>query len=454
MVSAFSASKGPLIGATLIPSRSSIERKMLAHEKDINSEKSAFWQDYNINYPLAPMHYIIDLGSNQYMKAIIVSVQVQIIDYDSIGYNIKVSTDKLSTIEALTAKQFIDYLYSKSQKISESERHLKIKSLIKQLDKNWQKQRAASVKKTIKKSQKTKPVSQDDGADDEDVPVDENDDIVAASDDEIMGEMPNVNVDPEDGTIIHTPSESANINNELNMTVIDCVDEKNEQSKNILMMNKSDVQQPKINISAEYLNNLQNLNTVDDNYIFDDLIPDEQLIEESSELIAKFQYQELDVFSANNWTMLKYLGEDGKIKRKFMSRTTGENIRSFAVDSFMRTSLQNKLWEVDNAEQLEKYNQFKNDPNVNLIVTDTDEQFIDQIFEKQKKIKQAESKQNEEEDEDDEMKSDEDDDDDTAQSTKSKKKSEKKKTVEIVFNNELATCVTTDKGLIYYITII
>ena len=199
--------------------------------------------------------------------------------------------------------------------------------------------------------------------------------------------------------------------------------------------NTSKVAEPSINASNEFLRNLTKLNVVEDNYVFDALIPSEELVDESSELEAKFEYQQFDVFEANNWTMLKYLGDNGQIVRKFMSRTTAENVRSFAVESFMRTSLENKLWQKDNEEQLKQYEEYKNDPNVNLIISDEDQQFQDEIFQKQKLLKSKEMK-------------DEDEEPEEKKKDSSKKKSKKKKkTIEIVFNNQLATSVTTDKGI-------
>ena len=427
---------------------------MLQHEEKINKDKSGFFGNYIEKYPLAPLHYIIDLGSNQYMKSIIISVQVQYIDYDSIGYNLKVITDKLKTIEALSEQQFIHFLYSKSQNLSEELRQQKIKELVKSLDLKWQKERNKKLRASKKGNEVDDPKKNKNvtaPAATEDVEHDSDDEQVIQ---ELEKDVPSL------AQFRNTENETENIENELNeMQIINCVNPKDQTRTNIFSsFNTNKTAEPTINAAKEYIDNLAKLNHVDDNYIFEHLIPDEETVLESSELIAKFEYQKMDIFDSRNWSMLKYVGEKGKIIRKFMSRATAEKVRAVAVESFTRTKLENNLWKRDNEKALQEYHKYKNDDSVKLIITDKDQKFYDEIKLKEKILKekyeqQAESKEEAEEHDDEQPEDmDEDEDDDlpkTAKRTK-KKTTTRKPIVEVVFDNTLATCVTSDKGLILF----
>ena len=437
---------------------------MLDHDDKITKDKNQFFNEYLSKYPLAPIHYIIDLGSNQYMKAIIISVQVQYIDFNAIGYPLKVITDKLTTIEALTEQQFIHFLYSKTQSLTEETRQIKIKELVKSLDEKWVKDRRkyekSKEKESAKDPNKNVHPSQEEHA----------------SDDDVVTQM---QTEIQQTTTTNIENQSINIENELSdIQVIDCIDPSEEQRKNIFMgINTKIVAEPNLNLSRPFLTQLKQLNQVEDNYVFDHLIPPEEKIEETSELEAKFEYTDMDVWNSGNWTMLKYVGDNGKIARKFMSRSTAEKVRAVAVESFQRTNLQTQLWTRDNAAEFEKYEKYKEDTTKKVIVIDQDELFYKSISKKEKQIKEFEEKkqamdedeeddedededeaeaEDEDEDEAEEQEEDDDDDDEDVDINKNKnlKKKKKKKTksksneINIVFDNTLATCVTTDKGMI------
>lgn len=439
---------------------------MLDHDAKINKDKQNFFDQYLSKYPLAPIHYIIDLGSNQYMKAIIISVQVQYVDFNAVGYPLKVITDKLTTIEALTEGQFIEFLYSKTQGLNEETRKIKIKELVKSLDEKWVKERTKHEKAQEKESaidpNKNVHPSQEEHPSD--------DDVVSQMQKEIQQTTP-TNIE----------NQSINIDNELQqMRVMDCIDPSEEQRKNIFMgLQTTIVPEPSLNVSKPFLQQLKMLNQVQDNYVFNHLIPPEEKVEETSELEAKFEYNTMDVWDSKEWTMLKYVDDNGKIARKFMSRSTAEKIRAVAVESFRRTNLQTQLWTRDNAVEYDRYEKYKEDTTKKLIVIDQDELFYKSISQKEKEIKQIEEEKQamdeDEEDEDvnvvededenqDEVEPEEqqeddvdDDDDDDIDINKNKKikKKKKKKTkaqsneIKVVFDNTLATCVTTDKGIIY-----
>ena len=91
----------------------------------------------------------MDLGTNALMQSIIIFVQIQCVDFKTIGFQHSTFTDNLYTIEAFTEEQLISLLYSCNIK-NEEEIKTKMQKSTHELDEAWLKER----KKTSKSKKK------------------------------------------------------------------------------------------------------------------------------------------------------------------------------------------------------------------------------------------------------------------------------------------------------------
>ena len=143
---------GPIIGQSCVPSRQKITTQMKQNSTGIKVAERKWFQQYNEENPASPLHFIIDIGSNPYMKCIIISIQVQYIDRSSIGFPRKIKTVALEVIEALPEEEFIKHLIKKwdgKGNITD-----KINIFMNKVNKQWLKERQQNIRKKKKAKDK------------------------------------------------------------------------------------------------------------------------------------------------------------------------------------------------------------------------------------------------------------------------------------------------------------
>lgn len=144
--------KGPIFGKSVIPAPSTMRRKMEQRKIEIDTARKKFFELYNRQNPACPQHYIVDLGSTQFAQAMILSIQVQFVNLNEIGFPMENQTSKIHTFEALSEDEFISQMRRyKTKKVDDKPKF--IRNLMVSLDKQWlTEQRAANRKKARKQS--------------------------------------------------------------------------------------------------------------------------------------------------------------------------------------------------------------------------------------------------------------------------------------------------------------
>lgn len=145
---------GPILGESCIPSRQKITTQLRENSKQIKLTDRKWFHQYNEENPASPLHFIIDIGSNAYMKCIIISIQVQYIDRTKIGFPRKIKTVALEVIEALTEEEFIKHLIRKWN--GEGNLTEKINVFMNKVNKQWIKERKQNIRKKERDRKKNK----------------------------------------------------------------------------------------------------------------------------------------------------------------------------------------------------------------------------------------------------------------------------------------------------------
>lgn len=380
------------------------------------------------------------------MQSIIISVQIQYIDFKTIGFQRRTFTDNLYTIEALTEEQFINYLYS--CKIEEADDiKTKIKKLMHDLDKDWLKER----KKSSKSKKKNIEIESENIEDDPNKNKNISENIENESDEE------DIDIDNEDET------ETENIENEYSeLDEINCIGSEDE----LQFVEPPETQtcdEGVIILNKEYQKKIEQLQKIDSDYDFDHLIPKEKKTIEQleSEYEYKFQFKELDHFDHKNWLLWKFFDTNGKLIRRFASRKTAEKVRNCTAKSMAKNSLQTEVWHFDNQKMLDleekTLQEIKEGANKKIIYTSEEDAI--KTLRRKLVLSKFQPSAEEKKSMDVEEEKDEEEEEETEEEEERGKKTDKprrgrppKEKVTIKFDNTFAHLVTSDGGMSLYVT--
>ena len=449
IISGVGSMRGPLIGKTCIPPRTTLEKKMAAYSSKIKESRDRFFLEYNQQHPLTPLHYIVDLGSNAFMQTIIISVQIQYIDFNTTGFQRRNYTDNLYTIEAMTEEQFIHHLYSISMK-NETELKQNIKKLMCELDKEWLKTHTKSVRKAQKESTASESKDDNDKNKNKNKNIEnEPKNIDNESNEKKQDDVENIDielsVDPNienvsDEEEQNIENDSDNTDNEeedddYKLAEIDCV----KNTKKILIhpgTETQNVDEGKLILTEDYQQQLKKLQEICEDYSFDHLSKDNNFAFGSDEdQDYNFEFNKMDQFNHKNWTLWKFLDINGNVVRRFAAKQTAEQVRMCTAKSMQKNSMQTEVWAFDNRDAIKKEAEVKSEiENTNVkkkIIITSDE---DRMKSKRRKLRRNKWKPL----------------DDADDKNKNKNKKKTKKGIEIVeinYDNTFAHLVTSDAGL-------
>lgn len=365
---------------------------MKAYGAKIQKSRERFFKEYSNQHPLTPLHYIVDLGSNSFMQSIIISVQIQYIDFKTIGFQRRNFTDHLYTIEAMTEEQFIQYLYSHSIK-NEEEFKSEFKKLIYALDKDWAHDRKQAIKKDKNKNKNISKNTEDEEKNIEKEPMNiEKEDSKEEKKIEKETETTEKSIsidsqresDPEDEELkIEKDKENDTKTDDLKLEEIDCT---NEQMDALLIHPGTDItkkDEEGLILQEDYEKKLEDLQKISSDYSFDHLksgiftknIENEFAVDDYE---FNFDFKKLDKFNHKNWIQWKYINQNGRLVRKFAARKTAEKVRLDTAQSMARSSMQTKIWAYDNEDALdlehETRERIKGGQNVKLLITSEEDQ--------------------------------------------------------------------------------
>ena len=405
---------------------------MLKYSNDIVVKRDRYFNDYSNQHPLTPLHFIVDLGSNSFMKSIIISVQIQYVDFQTTGFQRRTFTDKLYTIEALNEEQFIHFLYSCKDKHSE-DIQTKIKKLMFELDKDWVKQRKKGIKQSQKDKSKKNTENESENTENESKNTENENEMEIDDNKQENDDVENIE----------------NERNNLNLNEINCIGS-GDKMPLINIPDTETCDEGKLILTKEYEEKLKKLQTIELDYNFDHLIPNDESKDESiDELDFKFEYEELDNFDHNNWVQCKFIDATGKVIRRFMSRKTADKVRHCTVKSMAKNSLQTEVWKFDNHEmlQLEKSTLADIESGANKKIVYTSEEDEAKAARRKLVLNKFQPKHSSM-DVDEEI---EDVDEDEQDKNRNKKRGRPtKEIVKIIFDNTFAHLVTSDGGLLYF----
>ena len=408
---------------------------MYSYSTDIVTARDRYFNNYSNQHPLTPLHFIVDLGTNSFMKSIIISVQIQYPDFSTVGFQRRTFTDHLYTIEALTTEQFIHYLYSCKLQ-NDDDIKTNIKKLMYELDKDWMKDRT--------KGKKTK-----------DTDNSKNDDENTENEQKNIEKDKEMEVDDEQNIV----SDSQNIDNEYELKQINCIGERDDLSL-FNAPNKQACNEGKLILTKQFEAELKKLQTVDQEYDVERLIPVEQKENDDKledELEFKFEYQKFDNFDHNNWIQWKFIDVNGKVVRRFSSRKTADKVRNCTVTSMAKNSVQTEVWQYDNAEMLKleqkTLTEIAAGAKKKIIYTSEEDEATSMrrrlVLNKFKPLKQTTTMPI---DIDEDETADEDEDEDDDKNRNKNRGRPRMAIVKIIFDNTFAHLVTSDGGLFIELT--
>ena len=321
---------------------------MKAYGGQIQKSRERFFKEYSNQHPLTPLHYIVDLGSNSFMQSIIISVQIQYIDFNTIGFQRRNFTDHLYTIEAMTEEQFIQYLYSHSIK-NEEEFKTEFKKLIYALDKDWAHEHKQAKKKDQDKNKNKNIENEGKNIENEPMNIEKEDSKEEKKIEEPAAEK-STSIDSQ-----HDPDEDDDDlkiedkeKDDLEIEEIDCT---NEQMDALLIHPGTAIskkEEENLILQEDYEKKLEDLQKISSDYSFDHLksgifIKNIENEFEVDDYQFNFDFKKLNKFNHKNWILWKFIDENGRIVRRYAARKTAARVRMITATSMQRSSMQTKI---------------------------------------------------------------------------------------------------------------
>lgn len=473
----------------MIPSPSTMRRKVRSYSNDIENELQDFYTQYS-KRALAPCNFGADLGSIKFMKSMIYCQYLQAVDFESVGFPRINKTVAIHTFKVYSYKEWVNLLWrpqgaedNQHKNLTKDQKKALINTCLNKLDVKFKREHQQELNELMKKlslndnnnNTNTGNHNNQQNQDQEQPTTETNTENDNQNDNASQVNIENVTSSLDSLSIL--PEEHLDEMQEIIDLIpeLDISDNRQTVIPTAQVASNSD----ELHLDTEYYQHLTELCSVKNDYEFEDLLDQETADndeQESKTFLDEITADKYNKFEAGEWHQLKRISpETGEIERKFVTKKTGNKMRSIVVQSCNKVKLRNALWKFDNAKTLSRYNKYKESKKHKLTFTSDEQRVLKQRAKVIQRIWGNVESMDEDESDDDlmdshdtnnksrltqdnnqdkdieEKKEDKDDENDKEYSPSQDTRRKKMKTeVMLEWDNTLAASFTTDRGLQYF----